>query len=116
METTLQGIKTLGIYTAKTFDIYRLAGRSKASVRAHVMADLSGVDKMPQSKSGVTAIRKLAYQVAREYGATIDSDHPAGREKQFIKFAKIVFYPPPSDLCDDQIPYLSNSGLREVGM
>jgi hypothetical protein len=85
MNTT--GIKTLGIYTANTFDIWRLAGKRKASCRAHVMAELLGVDKIPQSKSGITAIRKQAYKVAIDNGATIDGNCIAVRERQFYDWA-----------------------------
>jgi hypothetical protein len=112
----IKGIRTLGTYTAGSFDIWRLAGRTKASCRQHVMADLLEVPKVPQSKSGVTAIRKQAYAVANEYGAEIDSDHPAGREKQFISFCKIVTEYHSADISDDEIPYLSDEGLAEIGM
>lgn len=59
----MKALTTLRIYS-KSGDIYALAGSAKASCRAHVMADLLGVDKAPQSKSGVNAIRAEFYRQA----------------------------------------------------
>ena len=55
--------KTLLIYT-RSGDILELAGKSRARSRARVMADLMGVDKMPQSKSGVNALMHEFYRRA----------------------------------------------------
>lgn len=49
-------IYLLNIYTGGSFDVWSLAGSSKASCRAHVMSALHG-KKMPQSKSGVNALQ-----------------------------------------------------------
>lgn len=55
-----EAIRVLGTYTAGRFDIWMLSGSSKASCRAHVMSILQG-KRVPQSQSGVTAIRSAFY-------------------------------------------------------
>lgn len=55
-QNTTKAIRTLGIYTAGRFDIWGLAGSSRASCRAHVMADLLGLPRIAQSKAGVYAL------------------------------------------------------------
>lgn len=84
-EVNLRGaIKLLGIYTGGKFDVWLLAGSAKASCRAHVMSVLHGT-KIPQSKSGITAIREALYTQAK-----INGDYPAAREEAFLQFCKEV--------------------------
>ena len=77
----LPAIKTLSIYTAGSFNIWALSGNAKASCRAHIMADLLGLDKYPQSKSGVNAIKDEFYRQAKILG-----DCERNRELAFIDF------------------------------
>ena len=81
-DTTKEALRLLGIYTAGRFDIWALAGDSKASCRAHVMSALVG-KKMPKSKSGVTAITAEFYQRGGIVGSCI-----AHREDNFRQWAK----------------------------
>lgn len=75
-------LKLLGTYTAGRFDFWMLAGPTKASCRAHIMSELMG-KKMPQSKSGVTAMRDAFYEIAKPEGNCI-----AAREESFLAWAK----------------------------
>jgi hypothetical protein len=59
----LEAVRMLGVYTAKTFKLVHLTGKHRAAHRAHVMSELCGV-KMPQSKSGITAIREALYKLS----------------------------------------------------
>ena len=77
-----EALKLLGIYTAGSFDIWTLAGPVKASCRAHILSTLVG-GKVPQSKSGVNALRDAFYAVAE-----ITGEYPAERERNFIAWAK----------------------------
>jgi len=72
-----EAIRILGINTAGRFDVWMLAGGPKASCRAHVMSTLAG-KRMPQSKSGVTAIRSAFYEAL-----AITGECEAHREEQF---------------------------------
>ncbi len=88
MQTTIsatlrEGVRVLGIYTAGRFDVWYLAGQAKASCRAHVMAALLGLPKVPQSKAGVNAITEEFY---RQSGIT--GDCIASREASFKAFCK----------------------------
>lgn len=82
----LEALRLLGAYTAGRFDIWMLAGSSKASCRAHIMTALEG-KKMPQSKSGVNAITAAFYAFAMPEGSC-----PAIREDNFRDWA-ISLYP-----------------------
>ena len=79
---TNQALKLLGTYTAGRFDIWMLAGSSKASCRSHVMSVLMG-QKVPQSKSGVTALRDALYSAGQ-----ITGEYEAQREERFVAWAK----------------------------
>jgi len=74
---TQEAIRVLGTYTAGRFDIWMLAGSSKASCRAHVMSVLQG-KRVPQSQSGVTAIRSAFYEAL-----SITGECEAHREENF---------------------------------
>jgi hypothetical protein len=80
MKNAIKAINTLQIYS-KYFDIWSLAGNSRASCRAHVMADLLGKDKVAQSKAGINAIRDEFYKQLNITGQTI-----AERDDNFINF------------------------------
>lgn len=75
--------KTLLIYTAGRGDIYSLAGNAKASVRAHVMADLLGVERVTQAKSGITAIKEEFYRRIGVKEGTL-----AAQESEFLEWVK----------------------------
>lgn len=77
-------IKTLKAYT-RNFDIYALAGNTKASCRAHVMADLLDLPRVPQSKAGVTALRAEFYRQAG-----IQGDCERNLEHAFIAYCEAV--------------------------
>jgi len=74
---TQEAIRVLGIYTAGRFDIWMLAGSSKASCRAHVMSVLQG-KRVPQSQSGITAIRSAFYEAL-----SITGECEAHRQESF---------------------------------
>ncbi len=73
----IEAVRLLRIYTAGRFDPWALAGRAKASCRAHVMSALAG-KKTPQSKSGVNA---MLAEFHRRAG--IGGDCPAHRAHNF---------------------------------
>lgn len=77
-----EAVRLLGAYTARQFDIWMLAGPAKASVRAHIMSALVG-NRVPQSKSGVNALRDTFYTIAKPAG-----DCPAVREDSFIAWCR----------------------------
>lgn len=79
---TKEGLRLLGVYTAGYFDVWRLAGNARASVRAHIMSALMG-KRMPQSKSGIHAIQEHLYVVCG-----IEGTCPADREDKLRDFAK----------------------------
>lgn len=77
-----EAIRLLGAYTGGRFDIWLLAGGSKASCRAHVMSVLTG-QRVPQSKAGVNAIRSAFYA---RLGVT--GEYEAQREQNFVAICK----------------------------
>jgi hypothetical protein len=62
-EATRKALKLLNAYTTGHLDFWILAGPSKATCRAHIMSELEG-KRVPQSKSGVTAMRDAFYTLA----------------------------------------------------
>jgi hypothetical protein len=81
----LETLRIIGIYTAGRYDIWMLAGSSKASCRAHVMSVLCGV-KTPQSKSGVNAIQAKLFS---ELGIP-EAECTAVREDYFRDIARHI--------------------------
>lgn len=79
---TAEAVRLLGVYTAGRFDVWVLAGNAKAGCRAHIMSALLG-RRVPQSKSGVNAMREAFYNLANPAG-----DCPAAREKSFIAWCR----------------------------
>lgn len=77
-----EAIHLLGVYTANRFDLWMLAGSSKASCRAHLMSALQGT-RVPQSKSGITAIRNAFYSLLN-----IAGECEAHREELFRAVCK----------------------------
>ena len=67
----------LGVYTAWRFDVWALAGSCKAGCRAHILSELAG-KRVPQSQSGVNALRAALYEVTNPDGAC-----EAAREESF---------------------------------
>lgn len=84
MQDISKAVKLLGAYTAGRFDIWLLAGSSKASCRAHVMSVLIG-HKVPQSKAGINAMRAAFYSAGN-----IQGEYEAMREENFLAWAKAV--------------------------
>ena len=78
-----EALRLLGVYTAGHYDIYALAGPGRASCRAHVMAELLGLPKVPQSKAGVTAMRAAFYAACN-----ITGEYEALREERFMACAR----------------------------
>lgn len=72
-----EAIRLLGVYTAGRFDIWALAGNSKASCRAHINSALTG-RKEPQRTSGVNALRDAFYAALNPAGGCL-----AAQEKSF---------------------------------
>lgn len=80
--TSKEAIRVLGAYTAGRFDLWILSGNPKARARAHIMSVLMDHD-MPQSKSGINAMRETFYAKLGITGECL-----AEREEQFIKVCK----------------------------
>jgi hypothetical protein len=76
--TLREGIRLLGVYTAGRFTFWTLAGNAKVCCRAHVMAVLLGVPRVPQSKAGINALREEFFRQAG-----IPRDCAAGMEHDF---------------------------------
>ena len=72
-ESTKEALRLLKVYTGGHCGIWDLAGRSKATVRQHIMAVLLGVNKVPQAKAGISAMRSELYKQLEidEKGLTI---------------------------------------------
>jgi hypothetical protein len=85
MENVKQAVKVLGIYTAGRFDIWALAGSARAGCRAHVLAALRGVDRVPQREAGVTALRDAFFAAMKPAG-----DCLAIREDNFIAACRAI--------------------------
>lgn len=81
-------IKLLGVYTAGSFDVWMLAGSSKATCRAHVMSALYG-RKVPQREAGVTAMREAFHALAFNHDAPNfkAAECLAAREEAFTSWA-----------------------------
>lgn len=69
-ENITNAVRLLGIYTAGRFDIFALAGPQKASCRAHIMSTIQG-RRVPQSKSGVYAIREAFFAALKPAGGCV---------------------------------------------
>lgn len=80
----IEALRLLGVYTANSFDPWRLAGPAKASCRAHIMSVFND-KRTPQSKSGVTIIRSSLWGLFDLSGSC-----QAEREKDFISKAEHV--------------------------
>lgn len=81
-EQQKEALRLLGVYTARRYDVWLLMGSGKASCRAHIMSALHGKN-MPQSKSGVNALRDAFYGMCNPQG-----ECDAVREDNFIQWAK----------------------------
>lgn len=77
-----EALKLLQTYTAGRFDVWNLFGPAKASCRAHIMSALAG-KRIPQSQSGVNALRAAFYEIAKPEGSC-----PAVREVAFTAWAR----------------------------
>ena len=49
-------------------NVWDLAGRHKASVRAHIMASALGTDRVPQKVAGITALSNKLHALAQTTG------------------------------------------------
>jgi hypothetical protein len=78
----LRAIRLLGRYTSNRFDVWGIAGGQNAAVRARLMTELKGV-KVPQSKSGVTAIEEEFYAVCG-----ITGNCGAERQENFREYCR----------------------------
>lgn len=52
-----EAVRLHGVYTAGRYDFWCLCGPAKASVRAHIMSELLGGKRVPQSQAGITVLR-----------------------------------------------------------
>jgi hypothetical protein len=75
-------IRLLSRYTAGQFDVYALAGSSKASCRADIMSELNGV-RTPQAKACITALRARFFDLAG-----VQPDCYARQTDDFIAWCK----------------------------
>ena len=82
----VSAVRTLAAYTAGRFDLWTLAGPRRASCRAHVMAELRGVARVPQSKAGVTVLREEFYVALGVAGGVCTAD----RDKDFVAKCKEI--------------------------
>ncbi len=83
-----EACRIIGVYTANRFNTWALAGPARASCRAHVMSVLMG-RKMPQSKSGVTAIEA---ELHRRAGIEMSPDScSASRQREFTNLCRAEF-------------------------
>ncbi len=80
-------VRLLGAYTAERFDVWALAGRAKASCRAHIMGALLD-RKATQRESGVTALRSEFYSQMGIKGSCL-----AVREDVFIASCRKLLAP-----------------------
>lgn len=85
-----EACRLLHVYTGGRCDVWALAGPAKASCRAHVMSALMG-KKMPQAKSGVTAILG---EINRRAGLVEPGSYPASRERELTDLCCREFGPP----------------------
>ena len=83
-ENVKEAIRLTGIYTGYTYNLWALAGNAKAGCRAHIMSALVG-KRMPQSKSGVTALRSALYSTLGIDGTCI-----ADEEEKFKVICKAM--------------------------
>lgn len=63
-KSLLEAVKLLGQHTNGRFDVWFLMGNRNARIRSEIMSVLMG-KKIPQAKSGVTAIRAELYKRSR---------------------------------------------------
>ena len=79
-----EAVRLLDVYSGGNgrFDVWAIAGRSRASCRAHVMSVLQG-RKIPQSKSGVYDLRAALWQAAGIDGGCI-----AEKDERFTDFCR----------------------------
>lgn len=91
----LEVIKLLGSYTNNSFDIWNLAGNSNAKRRAEIMSLLAG-KKIPQAKSGVTAIKQELYRLSNMTGNSCE----AVRSELFVHWCKKLLNPNYIPLCN----------------
>lgn len=77
-----EAIRVLGIYTAGTYDIWSLAGRAKASCRAHVLSTLLG-KSISQSKARVNVVVDTFYAQCQIGGGS-----PSERESNFVQYCE----------------------------
>lgn len=75
-----EAIRLLGVYTARRFDVYALAGPAKASCRAHIMSAIRG-RRCTQRESGITVIRDALFAQCGIAGGCL-----AEREDNFREF------------------------------
>jgi len=83
-ESILKALRSFSTYSAGRFDVYSLAGDSKAKARQQVMSELMGA-KVPRAKCGINAIKEEFQRRLGVTGATI-----AEREGNMIKKARAV--------------------------
>lgn len=106
MQTKLQeAIFTLGALTRWYYNVWDLAGPRFAKGRAALMAELLGVPKVPQSKSGVTALEAEFYRQCGVSGET-----PSRRQEAFAQKCRVLVPPPYEGPC-----WTHNGGGAECG-
>lgn len=86
-ENVIEAARLLGAYSGGQFDLWALAGKSKATCRQHVMTTLvkgKGAEKnLPQKDCGVNAMRDKFYEHINPPGDCI-----ATREDYFVNWCK----------------------------
>jgi hypothetical protein len=77
-------VQLLGVFTRDRFQVDMLAGPANARNRVAVMSAMAG-QRMPQSKSGITAIRAAMYAALN-----IEGSCQAVRDDHFIAAARAM--------------------------
>jgi hypothetical protein len=101
-----EAIRLLGIYTAGRFDIWMLAGSSKASCRAHVMSVLVN-RKVSQKQAGINALRESLYAAGNISGSC-----EAHRQENFLAWAKTIEHPYIPTEPESELEWLRRTGAH----
>lgn len=81
-----QAIGVLGKASPIRFDVWNMAGRHNAPIRAQLMALLLGVPKVPQAKAGVNALEAEFCKQAGIESWTCGAD----RENKLAEFCRVA--------------------------
>ncbi len=92
-DNVFTAVNVLSANARGSFDCWNLAGDSFASTRAAIMSELRG-HRVPQSRSGVLALRSEFFSTATALGASLDGSCIAERDEQFFAWCREVLANP----------------------